>query len=71
MAQHHAQKADLMIVLGTSLTVHPAADIPRIALQHGAKLAIINASATPIDSSACFHAKDLGEIFEQLKLQIA
>ena len=70
MAQHHAQKTDLMIVLGTSLTVHPAADVPRIALQHGAKLAIINASATPLDSSACFHAKDLGEIFEKLKLQI-
>jgi len=69
MAQFHAQKTDLMIVLGTSLTVHPAADVPRIALQHGAKLAIVNASETPLDSQACFHANDLGEIFEKLGKQ--
>ena len=70
MAEFHAQKADLMIVLGTSLTVHPAADVPRISLQNGAKLAIINASPTPLDSYACFHANDLGEIFEKLKLHM-
>ncbi len=70
MAEQHAQKADLMLILGTSLTVHPAADVPRIALQNGAKVAIVNASATSLDSHACFHADDLGEIFESLDKQI-
>lgn len=70
MAESHAQKADLIIVLGTSLTVYPAANIPIIALQNGAQLAIINASETPLDSAACFHADDLGEIFQKLETQL-
>ena len=66
MAEYHAQKADLMLILGTSLTVYPAANIPRIAVGNGAKLVIVNASATDLDSYAVWHAKDLGSVFEAL-----
>lgn len=66
MAQMHAQKADLFIVLGTSLTVYPAASLPEFAVREGAKLAIINASPTFMDAQACFKASDLGSIFEAL-----
>lgn len=66
MAEYHAQKADLMLVLGTSLTVYPAASIPQIAVRNGAKIAIVNASATDLDSYAVWHAKDLGSVFEAL-----
>ncbi len=73
MSEANADQCDLMIVLGTSLTVHPAAAIPRIALNSGAKLAIVNASETYIDSYAKYIAKDLGKTFQALaeKLQIA
>ena len=43
---------ELMIVLGSSLVVEPAASIPRLAKQNGAKLVIINRDATPQDSTA-------------------
>ncbi len=66
MSEQHAQKADFMLVLGTSLTVYPAAEIPRIAYSNGAKLGIINASKTYIDKECEFKADDLGEIFNAI-----
>jgi NAD-dependent deacetylase len=43
---------DLFIVLGSSLSVFPAADFPRRAKQSGAALAIINHEATEMDAIA-------------------
>jgi hypothetical protein len=49
-ARSHAKKADLCLVLGSSLTVSPANEIPEIAgKRKGAKLAICNLQATPLD----------------------
>lgn len=48
----HAADCDLMIVLGSSLVVEPAASIPRAAKEHGAKLVIITQSETPLDHLA-------------------
>ena len=48
----HSQKCDLFIVVGSSLVVYPAADMPRVALQAGAKLVIINQGETPFDETA-------------------
>lgn len=47
-----AQACDLMLVVGSSLVVNPAAQIPVIAKQGGAALVIINRTATPIDRLA-------------------
>ena len=49
-AYGHSQKADLFIVVGSSLVVYPAADMPAVALQSGAKLVIINSGETPLDT---------------------
>ena len=46
-----ATQADLCLVLGSSLTVTPAADIPKKAAKKG-KLVIINLQRTPLDYSA-------------------
>ncbi len=54
-----AAEADLMIVLGSSLTVHPAASIPPLTLRAGGRLAIVNQGATPLDDRAFFRATDL------------
>jgi NAD-dependent deacetylase len=47
-----AKAADLMIVVGSSLVVNPAARLPAIAKQNGARLVIINQSPTPLDGLA-------------------
>jgi NAD-dependent deacetylase len=47
-----ARNSDVMLVVGSSLVVHPAADIPLAALRSGAHLIVINAEPTPIDDLA-------------------
>ena len=47
-----ARDADLFLVLGTSLAVEPAASLPRIAREHGARLVILNRDPTPQDNTA-------------------
>ena len=48
----HARLCDLMLVIGSSLVVTPAADIPVVAYQAGAKLVIVNDGDTPLDGLA-------------------
>jgi NAD-dependent SIR2 family protein deacetylase len=45
----HSKKCDLFIVAGSSLVVTPAADMPKVALEAGARLVIINEGETPFD----------------------
>ena len=47
-----AQTSDVMLVVGSSLVVQPAARIPEIAVASGARLAIINNEPTPLDGLA-------------------
>jgi NAD-dependent deacetylase len=47
-----ARTADVMLVVGSSLVVYPAADIPQVALRSGARLIVINAEPTPLDALA-------------------
>jgi NAD-dependent deacetylase len=47
-----AASSDLLLAVGSSLVVYPAADIPMRAKQAGAKLAIINKDSTPLDTVA-------------------
>jgi NAD-dependent SIR2 family protein deacetylase len=48
----HSEKCDLFLVVGSSLVVTPAAEMPRLALQSGARLVIINEGETPLDQLA-------------------
>lgn len=43
------QDCDLLLVMGSSLVVYPAAAFPRVAKQNGARLVIINNDPTDID----------------------
>ena len=45
----HSSRCDLFIVVGSSLVVSPANDMPRVALRSGAHLVIINQGETPMD----------------------
>jgi len=58
-AEEHSCNCDLFIVVGSSLVVFPAANMPVAAKRAGAKLAIINYTPTDMDSMAdvVIHAK--------------
>ena len=51
-ATRHANHCDLLLVVGSSLVVYPAAYMPFYAKQAGAGLAIVNLSPTSADSIA-------------------
>ncbi len=48
----HSRKSDLFVVVGSSLVVTPAAEMPKEALMAGARLVIINQGETPFDAHA-------------------
>jgi len=47
-----ARGSDLFFAIGSSLVVQPAASLPQLAAQNGARLVIINRDETPLDSMA-------------------
>ncbi|GLS18972.1 NAD-dependent protein deacetylase 1 [Labrys miyagiensis] len=55
-----AKTSDLFVVVGSSLVVYPAADLPRLARKQGANVVIINREPTPGDRYA--HLLLRGEI---------
>lgn len=67
-AFQEAQKADLFIVLGSSLTVTPANQFPLIAKENGAKLVIINMEQTSFDMYADLVINDrkIGELLNEV-----
>jgi len=69
-ATDEAQKSDLMLVLGTTLTVNPAATMPRYTLANGGEIVIVNDMPTYLDNQALFRFDDLGEVFEGLEALI-
>ncbi len=57
-AQEETQAADLFLVLGSSLVVHPAAGFPEAAKRRGAHLVILNRQETPLDGIADLVVRD-------------
>ena len=51
-AEDWSRKADLLLVLGTSLVVYPAAMLPRLTKQAGGRFAILNRDPTDYDAIA-------------------
>lgn len=47
-----ARQCDLMLVVGSSLQVYPAADVPEAAVERGIPLVIVNDEPTPLDVAA-------------------
>ena len=47
-----AAQADLMLAVGSSLVVYPAAELPVVAVRNGARLVIVNDEPTPYDDLA-------------------
>jgi NAD-dependent deacetylase len=51
-AEYHSRNCDLFIAMGSSLVVQPAATMPLLAKEGGAKLAIVNLEKTPYHGEA-------------------
>ncbi len=70
-AEGESKSCDVMLVAGSSLEVAPAADLPSLATQHGARLIIVNKSPTPLDRQASIVLREdvsiaLPKVFEML-----
>jgi NAD-dependent SIR2 family protein deacetylase len=62
-SEEHARRCDLMLALGSSLTVQPAASLVRVALRAGARVALINEGKTPYDRAATLRVwAGIGEV---------
>lgn len=61
-------EADLMMVLGSSLTVQPAASLPMATYRSGGRIVIVNAQETPLDRYAELVLRDLGTVFGALEI---
>jgi NAD-dependent deacetylase len=59
-----AQKADLVVALGSTLSVYPAASFPLMAARRGVPYVIINRGATEHDPECCVSLRLEGEVTE-------
>jgi NAD-dependent deacetylase len=71
-AQEWSAAAEIFIVVGSSLIVHPAASFPVVAKRSGAMLAIVNREPTPLDDLADYNYRGaIGEFFTTLNPLLA
>ena len=62
-AEDHARRCDLMLVLGSSLMVQPAASLVGLALRSGARVVLVNLGKTPYDRAATLRVwAGIGEV---------
>ena len=63
----HSKTCDLFIVIGSSLVVSPACNMPLYALKNDAKLVIINRGDTPFDEMAHLRLREnAGDVMEDI-----
>lgn len=59
----HSSHCDLFIVVGSSLVVSPANEMPRVALRSGGRVVIINQGETPLDKNCHLRFEErIGEV---------
>jgi NAD-dependent SIR2 family protein deacetylase len=68
---YHAQFSDLMLCLGSSLRVNPAAQMPDETVKSGGRIVIVNLQKTPLDDVAAMiiHAK-IEDVMERLMAKL-
>jgi NAD-dependent deacetylase len=68
-ARELAEGADLMLCIGSSLEVYPAAGLPELTLQGGGRIAILTQGETPYDAEATVRLS--GDLAEELPAVVA
>lgn len=70
-AQRLARESDVLLALGSSLSVQPASLLPRIATEAGATLAVVNFEPTPQDGAATYlYREDVTELLPALAARL-
>ncbi len=68
---YHAKKADVFMVIGSSLVVQPAASLPVECYKNGGSVIIINKGETALDEIASFKIDDdISQIMENLTKEL-
>ena len=63
LAEQHARRCDLMLVLGSSLLVTPAAALVGLAVGSGARVVLVNQGKTPYDEAVTLRVwAGIGEV---------
>ena len=63
LAEHHARRCDLMLALGSSLTVRPASSLVGLTLRSRARVVLVNRGETPYDGVATLRVwAGIGEV---------
>ncbi|MFB6084190.1 MAG: NAD-dependent deacetylase [Halorientalis sp.] len=71
-SQAKAEGADVFLAVGSSLTVEPAASLPRIATERGATLVLVNLESTPLSDRADYDFRaDVTEALPELRRAVA
>jgi NAD-dependent deacetylase len=71
LAEQHARQCDLMLVLGSSLMVTPAASLVGLALRSGGRVVLINEGKTPYDRAATLRVRtNISEVIPQAVEQV-
>jgi NAD-dependent deacetylase len=71
-AQRAARDCDLLLAVGTTLQVHPAAGLAEIAVSSGARLVIVNRDPTPYDDlAAALLREPIGQTLPRLVADVA
>jgi NAD-dependent deacetylase len=63
------EEADLLLCIGSSLEVYPVAGLPSVALNRGARLAIVTQGPTPYDRDATVRLS--GDVVDELRAVLA
>jgi len=67
-SQAEAQNADVFLAVGSSLTVQPAASIPRETTKRGGSLVLVNLESTPLSGAADYDFRaDVTEALPRLR----
>ena len=72
LAEQHVRRCDLMLVVGSSLTVQPVASLVGLALRSGARVVLVKQGKTPYDETVTLRVwAGIGEVIppavEQVK----
>jgi NAD-dependent deacetylase len=71
-AQHAAQQCDVLLAVGTTLQVQPAAGLAEVAVAAGARLVIVNRDPTPYaDLASALLREPIGETLPRLVAPLA
>lgn len=69
-AVYESNHADLMLVLGCSLVVYPAASLPETTVKAGGNIVIVNDMPTYLDRCASLRFDDLESVFSALEKKL-